>query len=73
LAATSRETVDTARPIKQAIAVKLSPRSSPPRISSRSLIERRADDWSQAFGGAGARLVSRTTTLSTAWRDRPIN
>lgn len=40
MAATSRDTVDTTRPIDLAIAVKVSPRSRPVRISSRS--ERKA-------------------------------
>jgi hypothetical protein len=58
--------VDNALPVGRATLVKLLPRSSPPRISSHPLIDNRADDGFHYFGGAGARLVSLITTLSTA-------
>jgi hypothetical protein len=54
--ATSRDTVDTARPIEQAIAVNVSPRSTPARISSRSLTDKRATDGFQSDADGGPRF-----------------
>src|SRR5450631_3484738 len=63
------------RPIRPAITVKVSPRSRPARISSRSPIDRRAADGFQSAADAG--LGSRTNTLVTACLEhstiRPIS
>jgi hypothetical protein len=68
LAATSRDTVETARSIDLAIVVKLSPRSKPARMSSLSSIDKRAGDGfhSDADSGRGCR----TSTLLTACREQ---
>jgi hypothetical protein len=53
LLATSRDTVETTRPIRPAITVKVSPRSRPARISSRSPIDNRAADGFKSVADGG--------------------
>jgi hypothetical protein len=72
-AATSRDTADNERPRPAAIAVKVSPRSSPTRISSRSASDSRDAGGFHTPPSAGARPKTFITACLEHSTIRPIS